>query len=107
MHELKEMCTVNHVTSLNDLALRRAGEDGATQERQSPMTVHTSPGRSLAERQLDTLRALSCRWVSARAKVSSSDYCEETMYQLVGVHRWNTRGQDRGTRIEVFLQMLR
>ena len=73
------MYTVYNVTSLDNLALSRAREDGATQERQSPMAVHASPGRSLAERQLDRPRALSSRWVSARAKVSSSDYCEETM----------------------------
>ena len=59
------------------------------------MTVRASSGRSLAERQLDT--PLSTRWASARAKVSSSDYCEETMNQLVGRHRRNRRGQDRGT----------
>ena len=55
------------------------------------MTGRASPGRSLAERQLDRPRALSSRWVSARAKVSSSDYCEETTKQLVGGHRM-TRG---------------
>ena len=66
-----------NVTSLDDLALRRAGEDGVTQERQSPMTVRASPGRFLAERQLDTPRELSSRWVSEGATVSSSNYCEE------------------------------
>ena len=78
-HEPEEMYTVYNVTSLDDLAPRRAREDGATQERQSPVTVRASPERSLAERQLDRPRALSSRWVSARAKISSSDYCEETM----------------------------
>ena len=78
-HEPEEMYTVYNVTSLDDLALRRAREDDATQERQSPVTVRASPGRSLAERQLERPRALSSRWVSVRAKVSSSDYCEETM----------------------------
>ena len=78
-HEPEEMYTVCNVTSLNDLALRRARKDSATQERQSPVTVRASPGRSLAERQLDRPRASSSRWVSARAKVFSSDYCEETM----------------------------
>ena len=57
----------------------QAREDGATHDRQSPVTVRASPGRSLAERQLDRPRALSSRLVSARAKVSSSDYCEEMM----------------------------
>ena len=65
--------------TLDDLALHRAREDNATQERQSPVTVRASPGRSLAERQLDRPRALSSRWVSAQEKVSSSDYWEETM----------------------------
>ena len=78
-HEPEEMYTVYNLTSLDDLALRRAREDGATQERQSPVTVRASPERSLAKRQLDRPRALSSRWVSARAKISSSDYCEETM----------------------------
>ena len=79
------------VTSLDDLALHKAGEDGATQKRQSPVTVRTSPGRYLAESQLDTLRALSSRWVSARVKVSGSDYCEETTKQLVGGHQTKKR----------------
>ena len=57
----------------------QAGEDSVTQER--PVTVCASSGRSSAERQLDTPRALSSRWVSARVKISSSD-CEETMNQL-------------------------
>ena len=30
MHEPEEMYTVNHLMSLNDLALSRAGEDGTT-----------------------------------------------------------------------------
>ena len=64
-HEPEEMYSVYNVMSLDDLALRRAREDGATQERQSPMTVRASPGRSLAERHLDRPRALSSRWVSA------------------------------------------
>ena len=78
-HEPEEMYTIYNVTSLDDLALCRAREDSATQERQLPVTVRASPGMSLAERQLDRPRALPSRWVSARAKVSSSDYCEETM----------------------------
>ena len=78
-HEPEEMYKVYNMTSLDDLALPRAREDGATQERQSPVTVRTFPGRSLAEGQLDRPRALFSRWVSAQAKVSSSDYCEETM----------------------------
>ena len=60
------------------------------------MTVCASLGRSLAERQLDTPRALSSRWVSARLKVSSSDYCEETMNQIAGGHQRNTQRPDRG-----------
>ena len=62
-----------------DLALSKAREDGATQERQSAVTERASPGKSLAERQLDRPRALSSKWFSAPVKVSSSDYCEETM----------------------------
>ena len=57
---------VYNMTSPDDLALRRAREDGATctQERQSPVTIRASPVRFLAERQLDRPRALSSRWVS-------------------------------------------
>ena len=67
-HEPEEMYTVYNVTSLDDLALRRAREDGATQERQSPVTVRVSPERSLAERQFDRPRALSSRWVQRERK---------------------------------------
>ena len=105
-HEPEEMYTVYHVTSPDDLAFDRAREDGATQERQSPVTVRASPGRSLAERQLDRPRPFSSRWVSVPAKVSSSDYCEETMKLLLGAHRTSTRGQE-ARRIEVFRQMPR
>ena len=70
----EEMYTVYHMTSLDDLALCRLGEDDTTQDRRSPVAVHASLGRSLAERQLDTPRALSSRWVSARVKVSIYRY---------------------------------
>ena len=48
------------------------GEDGVTQQRQSPATTHTSPGRSLAERQFDTPKVLqmgfsdSFQWSTVR-----------------------------------------
>ena len=53
-------------------------------------TVRAYAGRSLAERHLNRPRALSSRWVSAQATVSSSDYCEETPKQLAG-GRWRNK----------------
>ena len=92
LHEPEEMYTVYHVTSptiRHSAGLKRRRDTGSRHE--SPVPVRASPGRSLAERQLDRPRALSSRWVSAQAKVSSSDYCEETTKQLVGGHRTNKR----------------
>ena len=70
------------------------------------MTVRAYPGRSLAERQLDRPRALSSRWVSAQAKVSSSDYCEETTKQLVGGHRTNNGTAYRGVPANAAVMLL-
>ena len=57
-HEPEKMYTVYHVTSLNDLALSRATEDGVEGE---TVTCDCTRflGRSLAERQLNRPRALS------------------------------------------------
>ena len=70
------------------------------------MSTFHAVGMVWVVQQLDIPRALSSRWVSARAKVSSSDYNEETMNQLVVGHWTNTRGQE-ALRIEVFWQMPR
>ena len=69
------------------------------------VTARTTLGRSLAKRLLDTPRTLSSTWISAGAKVSSSDYCEETINELVGGHCMNTQLKEARC-IEVFRQML-
>ena len=95
------------VTSLDNSTLQgleKICAPSMAQHRTATRTVHTFPGRSLAERQLNTPRALSSRWVSARAKVSGSDYCEEVMNELVGRDQMNTQGQEAQC-IELFWQM--
>ena len=85
------MYTVDHVMSLDDFTPHGLGMNRATQERQSPMIARAPPGRSLAERNLDKPRVLPSTWVSAQAKVSSSDFCEETINDAVREHQMNTR----------------
>ena len=99
---LEEIHTVYHVTSLDDFTPCGLEKDSVTQERQSLVTARHPPGRSLAKRQLDKPRALSSTWISA--KVSSSDFCEEMINEVVGGHRMNTRRQEAQC-IEVFRQM--
>ena len=77
----------HHVMSLDDCTLQ--GLENAVW-----YLWHASPGRSLAEWQLDTPRALSSSCVSTQAKISSSDYCQEMINKLVGGHRMNTWRQD-------------